>query len=70
MDRSTCLYSLDIQSDVYEKNDVQINVFGNNDLELSKLKLEKAFILLLAGGGGVFAIGMGFPLTIACCRVA
>lgn len=51
MDRSTCLYSLDIQSDVYEKNDVQINVFGNNDLELSKLKLEKAFILLLAGGG-------------------
>lgn len=60
MDRSTCLYSLDIQSDVYEKNDVQINVFGNNDLELSKLKLEKAFILLLAGGWGCVCHRDGF----------
>lgn len=54
-------------------NDVQINVFENNDLELSKLKLNESFYSYVGGGevgGGVFAIGMGFPLKIACCRVA
>lgn len=59
MDRSTCLYSLDIQSDVYEMM-YKFNVFENNDLELSKLKLQKAFILLLAGGWGCVCHRDGF----------